>query len=115
MNPLVYLDAVLVALGLPLVVLMGLPTIGYAIGGGAWLALRAIGLGMERAAVSLDTRTELSLRMGYMLGRLFLLALAVVLARRAGTRDDGLAALIVIVLAFTAQLATSFLTRPRRT
>jgi hypothetical protein len=51
--------------------------------------------------------------MAYMLGRLFLLALAVVLARR-HSQDAGLAALIVVVVAFTVQLATSAASRPRR-
>jgi hypothetical protein len=46
-----------------------------------------------------------------MLGRLFALALAVVLARRSGTQDDGLTALAVIAVAFTVELATSALTR----
>jgi hypothetical protein len=49
-----------------------------------------------------------------MLGRLFLLALAVVLARSDGGRAGGLTALIVIVVAFTVQLAVSAITRPRR-
>jgi hypothetical protein len=48
-----------------------------------------------------------------MLGRLFLLALAIVLARNSGGRNDGLAALVVIVVAFTVQLAVSALNRPR--
>ena len=42
-----------------------------------------------------------------MLGRLFLLALTVILVRNAGTKDDGLTALLVIVFAFTIQLVTS--------
>jgi hypothetical protein len=41
------------------------------------------------------------------------LALTIVLARRGGGKDDGLAALAVIVFAFTVQLGTSALTRPR--
>jgi hypothetical protein len=48
-----------------------------------------------------------------MLGRLFLLALAVVIARRSGGQNDGLAALVVIVAAFTIQLAISAANRPR--
>lgn len=107
-----YFDVVLVLLAAPIMLLIGVPALGYGIGGGAWLVLRAVGVAVERTAnASEDARTQIGIRLGYMLGRLFLLALAVVLARRSGTRDDGLAALVVIAAAFTVQLATSALTR----
>jgi hypothetical protein len=47
------------------------------------------------------------------MGRLFVLALAVILVRRGAGRDDGLTALLVIVFAFTLQLVLTFLSRPR--
>ena len=50
---------------------------------------------------------------GMRVDRLFTLALAVILARGA-SKNDGLTALAVIVFAFTVQLATSAITRPRR-
>src|SRR5579859_3232731 len=93
--------------------LIGVSAVGYGIGGGAWLALRAVGVAVERAATGGELRSQVSLRMGYMLGRLFLLALAIVLAKSAGGRGGGLAALAVIVAAFTIQLAVSALNRPR--
>ena len=78
------------------------------------VVLRAVGVALERAlAANPDPRTQISLRMGYMLGRLFLLALAVIVARQGDGQDGGLTALAVIVVAFTAQLATSALNRPR--
>jgi hypothetical protein len=109
-----YLDVILVVLAAPIALLTGVSGLGYGVGAGAWLVLRAVGLAVERAASSADPRQQISLRMAYMLGRLFLLALAVVLARRDGGQDAGLAALIVVVGAFTVQLATSALSRPRR-
>jgi ABC-type methionine transport system permease subunit len=48
-----------------------------------------------------------------MLGRLFLLALAVIVARQAFGRDAGITALAVVVFAFTAQLAIAPFVRPR--
>lgn len=108
-----YLDVVLVLLAAPIMLLIGVSATGYGIGGGAWIALRAAGVGVERAAGNSELRGQVSLRMGYMLGRLFLLALAIVLAKSAGGRNGGLAALAVIVAAFTIQLAVSALNRPR--
>ena len=46
------------------------------------------------------------------MGRLFLLAIVVIVVRNGSGRDDGLTALVVIVFAFTTQLILSFLTRP---
>ena len=109
-----YLDVVLVLLGAPIMLLIGVPAVGYGAGAGAWIALRAVGVGVEKAADAAEPRTQISLRMAYMLGRLFLLALAVILARRSGGQNAGLAALVVVVIAFTIQLATAALNRPRR-
>ncbi|HUZ30137.1 MAG TPA: hypothetical protein VMU90_12890 [Solirubrobacteraceae bacterium] len=112
--PLAYLDVLLVVVAAPIMLLIGVPAVGYGVGAGAWLVLRAAGVGMERAiGGARDPRMQISIRMGYMLGRLFLLALAVVVTRTSGSKNDGLAALVVIVVAFTVQLATSAVTRPR--
>jgi hypothetical protein len=107
-----YFDVALVLLAAPIMLLIGVPALGYAIGGGAWLALRAVGVAVERAAdAAKDARSQIGLRLGYMLGRLFGLALAVVIARKSGNQHDGLTALVVVAVAFTVQLATSALTR----
>jgi hypothetical protein len=71
------------------------------------------GVVVEQAISARDARTQISARLGYMLGRLFLLALAVVVARQSAGKDDGLAALLVIVFAFTIQLGISAINRPR--
>ncbi len=110
---LAYLDIVLVVLAAPIMILIGVPAGGYAIGAGAWVALRALGVGVERVARVSDARTQISLRMGYMLGRLFALAIAVILARQSEGKDGGLTALAVVVFAFTIQLGTSAVNRPR--
>lgn len=108
-----YLDVILVLLAAPIALLTGVSALGYGAGGGAWVVLRAVGLGVDRAAAGADARRQISLRMAYMLGRLFLLALAVILARRDGGQNAGLAALLVVIGAFTIQLVTSALNRPR--
>jgi phosphotransferase system glucose/maltose/N-acetylglucosamine-specific IIC component len=109
-----YFDVVLIVVAAPIMLLIGVSASGYGIGAGAWLLLRVAGVLIERAvAGASDARTQISLRMAYMMSRLFLLALAVILARSSSGKDAGLAALAVIVFAFTVQLGTSALTRPR--
>jgi hypothetical protein len=110
-----YFDVVLIVVAAPIMIAIGVSAGGYAVGGGAWIALRAAGEVLERnAALHANPRTDVSVRLGYMLSRLFLLAIAVIIARSQLGRDAGLTALVVIVVAFTVQLAVSATTRPRR-
>jgi hypothetical protein len=109
-----FFDVVLLVVATPIMLLIGVPAAGYCVGAGAWIALRALGVGVEKAAA--DTQVvnrQIGLRLGFMLGRLFALALAVILVRRADGQNAGLACLAVIVFAFTVSLATSALIRPR--
>ena len=110
-----YLDVVLIVVAAPIMIAIGVSATGYAIGGGAWIALRAAGEVLERnTALHANARADVSVRLGYMLSRLFLLAIAVIIARSQGGRDAGLTALAVVVVAFTVQLAVSAVTRPGR-
>jgi hypothetical protein len=109
-----YFDVAVLVIAAPIVLAIGVPAAGYGIAAGAWIALRGLGVGVERAAgAARDQRSEVSVRLGYMLGRLFALAVTIILVRQDVGRDDGLAALLVIVVAFTIQLAVSAITRPR--
>jgi hypothetical protein len=108
-----YFDIAVIVVAAPIMLLIGVSATGYLVGAGAWIVLRLLGVGVERAAGSArDARMQISIRMGYMLGRLFLLALAVILARES-SKDAGLAALAVIVAGFTIQLALAAAVRPR--
>jgi hypothetical protein len=110
-----YLDVVLVVVGAPIFILIGVSAAGYAAGAGAWIVLRAIGALLERYLQSTeDPRREISLRLAYLIARVFLLALAVILVRRGAGKDAALATLAVVVFAFTVQLALSVIARPRR-
>ena len=109
-----YLDVALVAVAAPIMLLIGVPATGYLVGAGAWVALRAVGIGVERYAAQADPRHMISIRLGYLMARLFLLALAVILVRRGQSQDDALTTLLVIVFAFSVQLVISVATRPRR-
>ncbi|HEX3834612.1 MAG TPA: hypothetical protein VHW04_21700 [Solirubrobacteraceae bacterium] len=109
-----YMDVVLVVLAAPIMLLIGVPADGYCIAGGTWIALRALGVAVERfAAATPEANRQIGVRMGYMLGRLFTLAIVVILVRKSDGQDAGLAALAVVVFAFTAQLVLSAFTRPR--
>lgn len=110
---LAYLDLVVIVVAAPIMLLIGVPAVGYCAGAGAWIALRAVGFAVDRVAPSLEQTRELTLRLAYLLGRLFLLAIVVIVVRNGAGRDDGLTALLVIVFAFTLQLIVSFVTRPR--
>jgi hypothetical protein len=114
MTALRYFDVVVILVAAPIMLLIGVPAVGYLVGAGAWIVLRAVGVIIERVVPSLhDPRGEVTLRLAYLLGRLFALAIVVILVRDSAGRDDGLTALLVIVFAFTAQLVLSVMTRPR--
>ena len=109
-----YFDVALVVVAAPILLLIGVPAVGYLVGAGTWIALRALGEVVERFAVRVPQASQqISIRLGYLLGRLFALAIAVILVRQGSGRDAGLTALLVIVAAFTIQLALGFANRPR--
>lgn len=109
-----YFDVALIVVAAPIMLLIGVPAVGYLVGAGAWIVLRAAGVGVEHlAGRTRDPNRAIGIRLGYMLGRLFALALAVILVRQSGGQDDGLTALVVIVFAFTIALGLSAATRPR--
>jgi hypothetical protein len=109
-----YLDVVVLVVAAPIMLLIGVPAVGYLAAMSTWIALRAAGVAVDRVADAMaDPRREITLRLAYLLTRLFLLAIAVILVRNGSGRNAGLTALVVIVFAFTAQLVLSFLSRPR--
>jgi hypothetical protein len=108
-----YFDVVLVLVAAPIMLLIGVPAVGYLVGAGAWILLRGVGVAADRVAeASRDASKQIAVRMSFMLGRLFLLAMAVIAARQA-SRNDGLTALIVIAFAFTMWLGLLAVNRPR--
>src|ERR1700722_11242407 len=57
--------------------LISVPAVGYLVGAGAWIALRAVGVAVERmVSATSDSGRQISLRMTFMFSRLFLLAVA---------------------------------------
>jgi hypothetical protein len=58
-----------------------------------------------------EARVRAGLLLASLLGRVWLIAAAVILARYAGSRDDGIMAAVLVLAAFTVYLAMSFITR----
>jgi hypothetical protein len=109
-----YFDLVLILTAAPIMLLIGVPALGYGVAVGAWIVLRFLGAVIDRSAAQIsDPKLELPLRLGYLIGRLFALAMTVILVQKADGRDSALTALLVIVAAFTTQLVTSIADRPR--
>ena len=97
-----YLDVVLVVAALPLVLLAGLPELGYAVGGGAWIAQRALGAAVERHAKrSGELRRQIGLNVASSLVRAWGVGGAILAVGLAGEREDGLTAAVLVLVAFT--------------
>ena len=108
-----YLDVCLVLATGPFVLLGGLPAFGYLVGAVAWLLTRAAtAYAYARATRVPDARLKAGLQVGAMMGRIWIVALAVILARYAGGKDDGIMAAALVLAAFTVYFAMSFVTRP---
>ena len=107
-----YLDVVLVIASAPFVLLAGMPRLGYALGAGGWIVVRfGVEVLKRKAWVAGDARTRAALHLSAILGRVWLIALVVIAARFAGHNSDGIMAAVVVLAAFTVELATSFVLR----
>ena len=108
-----YLDVCLVLATGPFVLVSGMPVFGYLVGTVAWLLTRAAtAYAYARATRVPDARLKAGLQVGAMMGRIWIVALAVILARYAGGKDDGIMAAALVLAAFTVYFAMSFVTRP---
>jgi hypothetical protein len=107
-----YLDVCLVLATAPFVLVGGMPTLGYVIGAGAWILTRAGTAFLHaQARRASDAKVRAGLMVTALLGRVWLIALAVILARYAGSKNDGVMAAALVLGAFTVYLAMSFVTR----
>jgi hypothetical protein len=107
-----YLDLFLVALALPIFLVAGLPLAGWAAGGGAWVAQRALQEYVEhRADASQDPRTVVGLLAGSMIGRGWFVAIVVFLVGL-DERSAGLAAAVLVIVLFTVYFTVRLILRP---
>ncbi len=109
------LDVLVLVLAVPVILVPSVPARAYLISAVTWIVLRAVGLAADRIALALaPSAAEIGLRLAYLLGRLFALAIMVVLLRNSWGRSDALTALLVILVAYTIELSISAVYRPRR-
>jgi peptidoglycan/LPS O-acetylase OafA/YrhL len=112
MNVVRYLDALLVLATAPFVVAADLPVFGYLVAACAWLITRVAAEALHaRAMRSSDPRVRAGLAVGVMMGRVWLIVLAVLLARYAGSKDDGVMAAVLVLAAFTVYFALTLVGR----
>jgi hypothetical protein len=108
-----YCDVVALVFAAPLMLVIGVPAAGYAIGASTWILARGLGVAVDHLGGSLTGVAEqVSLRLTYRLLRVLLLVGVVVLGLRAFGRSDGTTALLVITVAFTIQLSLAVIHRP---
>jgi hypothetical protein len=105
-----YADLLLLAVALPIFLAAGLPMLGYAVAAAAWLAQHAILAGADRASATAlgrgDRRRALGIVGAATLGRVWLVALAVLLVGLLGEREDGLAAAVLCFALITVHLGS---------
>jgi hypothetical protein len=107
-----YLDVCLVLATAPFVLAGHLPITGYLIGAAAWILTRVGTVFVySRARRVGDPKYRAGLQVAGMMGRIWLVALAVILARVTGGRDDGIMAAALLLAAFTVYFVMSFITR----
>ena len=107
-----HLDLVVLALALAIFLAAGLPLLGYAAGGVAWLLQRGLDSILSgRAAASDDPRTVAGLLAGSMIARGWMMALAVFGAGMI-EKEAGLSAAVLVLALFTVYFSTTMLTRP---
>jgi hypothetical protein len=100
------LDLVLLPIGVALALALGAPTFGVLVGAGGWLAQRALGV-LDRVLIvrSAEPGSRLGLNFIDGFARIWVLAGAIVIAGAVGHRRDGLAAALLILIAYSFAFA----------
>ena len=110
-----YLDVILIVMALPFVVLLGLPLLGYAAGGGVWIVQRALGDAVEACArAAADIRVQVGVTMASIMIRVWLVALVILAVGLTAERADGATAAVTVLVAFTIYFTVSIVMRPTR-
>jgi hypothetical protein len=108
-----YLDVVLVVIAAAPAIVLGAPVLGYALAGGGWILQRWLGETDRRwiRRVS-EPRKQLGISLFEAFGRIWLLAIVIIVAAVVGGRRDGLTAALVIFGAYSVALGIKLITGP---
>lgn len=106
-----YVDLVLLWLTVPLALALGAPALGVVLAAVVWTVQRIAALKVDERARGRDARQALGLNMVTMIVRMWLVAATVVVAGVAGSREDGVAAALVLLIVFTVSFAATLLNR----
>ncbi|MDX6666159.1 MAG: hypothetical protein QOG68_2365 [Solirubrobacteraceae bacterium] len=110
MNALKFLDIGLVVATAPFVAIAGLPALGYTLAAAAWVLSR-VGAEWLDGRAGTDVRQRVGYHVAGMMARVWIVVCAIVAARVAGDRDDGVMAAVLVLAAFTVYFAMSMLVR----
>jgi hypothetical protein len=109
MSPPKYVDLIALALALPVFILADFSLLGYAVGAAVWLVQRAVqSVAARRAQEELahgERQRAMGIVAGTGLGRVWLMAAAVLVVGLAVERQAGLAAAVLVVVLFTISMA----------
>src|SRR5579872_2328806 len=100
------LDVVLIVVGLAPALALGAPSLGVLVGAGGWLLQRALAV-LDRRLIDRAAApgSQLGLNFVDAFARIWLLAGAIIVAGAVGHRADGLAAAVLILLAYSLAFA----------
>jgi hypothetical protein len=108
MSPPKYVDLLLLAVALAVFLLGGLPLLGYAVAAAAWLAQRGIqtlaGRRAQAELVAGNRQKAMGIIAATTLGRVWLMATAVLLVGLSD-REAGLSAAVLVLVLFTVSFA----------
>ena len=107
-----YLDIIVLVLAAPFVVLLGAPTLGFMVGAVAWIFTRLLGDVVEGYARSRDIKAQIALHFGVLMGRVWIVGIAILVVGKTADRADGLMAALTALVAFTIYLGTTLILRP---
>lgn len=107
-----YIDLVLLWLTVPLALALGAPTLGILLAAVVWTVQRLVALQVDRWARERETAREtIGMNMATMLGRMWLIGATIVAAGVGGSREDGVAAAAVLLVAYTISLGATLVVR----
>jgi hypothetical protein len=110
-----YLDVVVVVVAAIPALALGAPVFGYAMGGGAWIVQRLLQANRHRWVARFtesDTVRRAAFNTFEAFGRIWFMAIAIVLAAVLGHRVDGLTAALVIFVAYSIAFTIRLVSGP---